>query len=182
MPARPTTQHQPPPRPPRPSTAPRPTSNTASYTSQSYSSGPSQSPSGTQSQTQALPWTYPRGYYCSKCGNTGYKIKNGQSCKRCWRKFVHSAPAQNVKVTYNGYYPSSSAYVRPQGYGFPGTAQMGPPLTPAMQSIPGQPLMLRPGDPRIGGFMCGECRGSGRVRFLLDKEICPLCHGIGRVF
>lgn len=44
-----------------------------------------------------------------------------------------------------------------------------------------QPVQLMPGDPRLGGNLCGKCRGSGQVSFFLDKETCPICAGLGRV-
>ncbi|CEP64040.1 Hua1p LALA0_S10e00848g [Lachancea lanzarotensis] len=124
--------------------------------------------------SSALPWTYPRGFYCSKCGNTGYKVKSGHPCRRCWGRFAHSAPNSNVQVQYYSAYPSSYHSYRPYG---PVLQHFAPP--PLMS---GSPLVLQPGDPRIGGMMCGQCRGKGRVRFLLDKEICSVCHGTGRVF
>lgn len=115
-----------------------------------------------------LPWTYPKNFRCPKCNNTGYKLKNGHSCRSCWRRF---APVNrvNMQPTSYGYYSSGPMYTGP------GNVQYGQPYTSAA------PLMVRPGDPRLGGVICGECRGSGRIRFFLDEDICPLCHGIGRI-
>lgn len=117
-----------------------------------------------------LPWTYPKGYYCTKCGNTGYKIKNGHSCKKCWRKFAPlNSPNNGVQIVYGNVH---SGY-NPAGY---------PVYMPPQQfQQPGMPLILKPGDPRIGGVLCGECRGTGRIRFILDEKICPLCSGVGRI-
>ncbi|CUS22481.1 LAQU0S05e06370g1_1 [Lachancea quebecensis] len=197
MPARPSANAQrppvrPPARPARPvgnsgtsrpsaygASSPRP-STASSSTFQSLGSSPYATSAASQGAKPSLPWTYPRGYYCTKCGNTGYKIKNGHSCKRCWRKFAHSSPNQNVQVTYGGYAPSYVPYGSAPIFGATPMAMGMSPVSPV--PTPGSaPLVLRPGDPRIGGVTCGECRGSGRVRFLLDKEICPLCHGVGRV-
>ncbi|CAR21743.1 Hua1p [Lachancea thermotolerans CBS 6340] len=193
MPARPSTYtHRPPARPPRPVSSAGPSGPSAygasspgpsaasSSSFQSYGGSSYTAPAASQSTRPSLPWTYPRGYYCTKCGNTGYKIKNGHSCKRCWRKFAHSSPSQNVQVTYGGYAPSYALYGGAPTFGTVPMAMGVSPASPAPASG-GAPLVLRPGDPRIGGVTCGECRGSGRVRFLLDKEICPLCHGVGRV-
>ncbi|SCU86628.1 LANO_0C08658g1_1 [Lachancea nothofagi CBS 11611] len=185
-----------PPMPTRPPTAPasirppvmppRPSSSSPS----SYNVSP---PSNIASPAK-IPWTYPSGYYCTKCGNTGYKIKNGHSCKQCWRKFAQSVSNNSVRVVFDGYpqgYPSNYSHLgmplmpmspagAPQAPGgfrpFSGSTNL--PSGPSS----GPPLMVQPGDPRIGGVTCGECRGKGRVRFLLDKEICTLCHGVGRVF
>ncbi|CAI4063042.1 Hua1p SKDI_07G5160 [Saccharomyces kudriavzevii IFO 1802] len=161
-----------PPRPPRPATsaAPRPQQRPSTVPSSSTSHTHTQSHSYTSSsshvrpppkpqQNPSLPWAYPPRFYCSKCGNTGYKIKNGRSCKSCWRRF---AP-QNNAVTAPTYY---SNYTMPV-------------YTSAWQG--NRPLYVQPGDPRLGGVLCGECRGSGRTRFLLDEDICPLCHGVGRI-
>lgn len=107
------------------------------------------------SQNQSrLPWVYPPGYYCQKCGNTGYRIKDGLQCKKCWRQFARNSRPMINAINYGP----------PAPFGF------------------NTPLILSPGDPRIGGYPCAECRGTGRVRFLLDQEICPVCRGVGRIF
>ncbi|CDR39295.1 CYFA0S03e01860g1_1 [Cyberlindnera fabianii] len=145
-------------------------------------------------QHPRLPWTYPPGYRCSKCNNTGYKLKNGKSCKSCWEKF-----ARPTNVNYQ-YVPSYDPGFRipftdyrvhddltvTNGYSQPPTPMMY--MQPPMMGQPygmmqPTPQYVSPGDPRIGGYMCGRCRGSGRVSFmLLDEELCPVCHGVGRVF
>lgn len=115
-----------------------------------------------------IPWTYPTGFFCPKCNNTGYKTKNGKSCKSCWRRF---APKNNVNMAptgYSSYFQSSPIYPTYQPIG---------PMAPMQQ----RPLYVRPGDPRIGGMVCGNCRGTGRIRFILDEDICPLCNGLGRI-
>lgn len=144
--------HSRPPAPPRPN-RPSKTNGTGTHTN---SSGP------------RIPWVYPSGFYCPKCNNTGYKTKNGKSCKSCWRRFAHQNNVNMAPSTY-GYYQSSPIYQQPiqQMYQQP------------MQ--PTRPLYVRPGDPRIGGVICGNCRGTGRTRFLLDEDICTLCHGLGRI-
>lgn len=44
-------------------------------------------------------------------------------------------------------------------------------------------MVVKPGDPRIGGRLCWRCDGSGQVSFLIfDVEPCPVCRGIGRIF
>lgn len=129
------------------------------------------------SSSTRIPWRYPTGFYCAKCGNTGYKIKNGRSCKSCWRRFAPSNKSNAIPtLTYSNNYQSAFNPFFPS------------PLSskPIFQSTPafGQqqaPLVVSPGDPRLGGVPCGECRGTGRVTFLLDEDICPLCRGIGRI-
>lgn len=165
-----------PPRPPRPAANleqghqsrphQRPSTMPATSSSQTYAHSHSYTPTSSQprppprpQQNPSLPWTYPPRFYCSKCGNTGYKLKNGRSCKSCWRRF---APQNNV-VSAPTYYTNYTM----------------PVYTNAWQGT--RPLYVQPGDPRLGGVLCGECRGSGRTRFLLDEDICPLCHGVGRI-
>ncbi|SCU79579.1 LADA_0B01662g1_1 [Lachancea dasiensis] len=159
---------RPPQRPPRPSS----------------SSQIDHASSSSVSTANKLPWTYPRGYYCTKCGNSGYKIKNGQSCKRCWRKFAIPMPSEHVQVQYvEPIYRPSPIFPPSQGYSTYGSYYpSNRPLSYSSQPSAPPGVVFPPGDPRIGGFLCGECRGKGRVRFLLDKEICPTCRGVGRVF
>lgn len=45
------------------------------------------------------------------------------------------------------------------------------------------PRVVPPGDPSIGGWLCGRCRGAGFITdFLVFDSTCPVCHGVGRVF
>lgn len=118
-----------------------------------------------------LPFKYPRTFFCDKCHNTGIKRKNGLSCKDCWERFsarnnlpamsVYSNPLDLLFGT-----TTSTSIVAPVGY--PG----GP---------PGAPVHLQPGDPRIGGILCGRCRGTGRIMVFLDQDLCPVCLGLGRI-
>ncbi|KAF8888053.1 hypothetical protein BD779DRAFT_1672463 [Infundibulicybe gibba] len=43
-------------------------------------------------------------------------------------------------------------------------------------------LVYPAGDPRIGGRLCWQCDGKGRIGFLIFEEACEACGGIGRVF
>ncbi len=43
-------------------------------------------------------------------------------------------------------------------------------------------VVVRPGDPRIGGRVCWKCNGTGEVIvFIFDRERCRVCGGVGRV-
>ncbi|CAI2015767.1 hypothetical protein SEUBUCD646_0G05110 [Saccharomyces eubayanus] len=151
-----------PPRPQRPYTVPPASSSHSHSHSQTHSHASSSShapPPAKPQQSSSLPWTYPPKFYCTKCGNTGYKVKNGRSCKSCWRRF---APQNNITAAPSLY-----------------TNYQMPVYTSAWQG--NGPLCVQPGDPRLGGVLCGECRGSGRTRFLLDEDMCSLCHGVGRI-
>lgn len=173
--------------PPRPSSKPsklpsRPSVKPAN-TKPAKPAKPASKPTpSVQPKPSNIPWVYPKGYYCEKCRNTGYKIKNGKSCKRCWRQFATRNSATpmggpTVVTTPNTYYSGLpfGDYLHP--FSQP-TYQYG---APPMQ-IGGQaPIYVRPGDPRLGGVVCGECRGTGRVRFFLDEDLCPLCNGVGRI-
>ena len=52
------------------------------------------------------------------------------------------------------------------------------------RSAPPPPVVLRPGDPRIGGQPCHNCFGSGRTFgfLLLSERTCSACGGTGRLF
>ncbi|QLL30242.1 hypothetical protein HG536_0A00590 [Torulaspora globosa] len=159
-------QSAPPPRPPRPSPSSRPQPPPGpQYRPRPQSSAPAR---------PGLPWRYPSGFYCHKCNNTGYKIKNGRSCKSCWRRFAPpNSAAATPSLTYGSNMWMSPFAARPMYMGAPSPAA---PVSPG-----GRPLVVQPGDPRLGGVVCGECRGTGRISFLLDEDICPLCRGIGRI-
>lgn len=156
------------PRPPRP---PRPgSSKQSALVRPTHSSAPAQ---------PYLPWKYPRGYHCNKCNNTGYKLKNGKSCRSCWRRFAPPNSTNALpRLSYSdGYYYNPFVPMSPMFQ----SARPAPQPAPQPYNTSGQPLVVSPGDPRLGGVLCGECRGTGRVTFLLDEDICPLCRGIGRL-
>ncbi|SCV73289.1 BQ2448_7215 [Microbotryum intermedium] len=47
----------------------------------------------------------------------------------------------------------------------------------------GGAIVLRPGDPRLGGMRCYRCGGDGTTwGILFQDETCDLCKGVGRVF
>lgn len=145
-----------------------------------------------------LPFKYPKKYLCEKCNNTGKKVKNGKTCQDCYERFAPRNSYQSMS-SYNSspfdffggtqtlttYVPAQPSYhpMGPQmGMGPPmmgGYAPMG--YGPPPPHPPGAPIRVNPGDPRIGGVLCGRCRGSGMVHFLLDEELCPVCQGVGRI-
>ncbi|ODV87276.1 hypothetical protein CANARDRAFT_5823 [[Candida] arabinofermentans NRRL YB-2248] len=170
-------------------------SSPSSPTSSSSSSG--RKTEDLYTNNLSLPWRYPKRYYCSKCKNTGYKIKNGKQCKDCWSKFnkpQQLKPPVNSPMLINTQHPTplnpnvvqlppgriytpSSIYQPYQSVPIPyhaGALGMAPPINTA-------PIVVQPGDPRIGGQLCPRCRGRGMVHFLLDLERCTVCNGLGRV-
>lgn len=187
---------RPPQKPPRPNTS----SNTPSASSSTSHLRPSVArppppPSSSQNSMKissnsgrpSIPWVYPSNFHCPKCNNTGYKLKNGKSCRSCWRRFCPKNPINyNMGPTSSSFYVSpsigmSSPYPPPTnnfGYGYGCGYPPAPPMSVQQQQ---HPLVVRPGDPRLGGVLCGECRGTGRVSFLLDDDLCPLCNGLGRI-
>lgn len=122
-----------------------------------------------------IPWRYPAGFWCIKCHNTGFKVKNGKSCKDCWERF-----ARQHNVNYTTTYAPSDPWRIP----FTGISMAPQFNNPPMMAPPGTaPRYVRPGDPSMGGVLCGRCRGSGRVSVMwIDEDLCPVCHGVGRVF
>lgn len=157
-----------------PTRPPRPTRPTKQQSAPAYPPRPvQQAPQApAPPAAPALPWQYPRGFHCSKCNNTGYKIKNGRSCKTCWRRFAPPNNSGRLPPLTMGMRTIPFSPFRPMSMG-------GQSMAPI--STGRGPLVVQPGDPRLGGVVCGECRGSGRVSFLLDEDICPLCRGIGRI-
>lgn len=153
-PYRPPQAPQMPPRPPQnrpPSSSSYPGNRQNTYSRQSSGSRPQ------------VPWVYPQGYWCPKCNNTGIKLKNGLSCQDCYSRFAHqNASVYQSYPTYN--YPT---YNYPT-YNYPTQPNAAP-------------LVLRPGDPRIGGTLCGRCRGRGLLGDLLGEYTCTTCKGIGRL-
>lgn len=111
-----------------------------------------------------LPFRYPKRFICDKCRNTGVKLRNGLTCQDCYASF---APRNNylVSLTYSPFGFGYQDIVRPAGYA--------PNAGPAIR--------VPPGDPRLGGTLCGNCRGSGQVTFFLDLDLCPVCGGLGRL-
>lgn len=189
--------NRPPQKPPRPYSS----SNTSSAASSTSHLRPQQRPpnsvkppNNNNNGRPPLPWVYPKNFYCPKCNNTGYKLKNGKSCRSCWRTFCPKNPINyNMGPTSSSFYvspaigmpPQASPYIPPSnnygygyGYGYPPMPMSPIPPLPQQQQ---RPLVVKPGDPRLGGVLCGECRGTGRVSFLLDEDLCPLCNGLGRI-
>lgn len=118
-----------------------------------------------------VPWTYPAGYFCPKCNNTGIKLKNGLQCQDCWGAFARQR-AQVVPTYGNS---GSSGF---GGFGLGGLF--------SRQGYSGGRVgnggvVVRPGDPRIGGVQCGRCRGSGQIGDFFGSYNCPTCGGIGRI-
>jgi hypothetical protein len=129
-----------------------------------------------------LPWRYPSTHRCSKCENTGYKKKNGHPCKNCWKKFRPNIkyPPQTAQEMERLAKMPKGQQQRPN----PNIVPLPPGTIPLMNMGPttNRPLVLGPGDPRIGGSLCPRCKGRGLVHFFLDLETCPQCNGLGRVF
>lgn len=129
-----------------------------------------------------LNFRYPTRYFCEKCNNTGIKQKNGKTCKDCYDRFAPRNAVPTIS-NYSSYDPfdifgssstTTTTMYYPNGPSGPGPG--GPPGPP-----PGPPLRVYPGDPRIGGQLCGRCRGSGVTHFFLDEELCRVCGGVGRI-
>ncbi|AQZ13510.1 HUA1 (YGR268C) [Zygosaccharomyces parabailii] len=180
-------------RPPRPPSSSRPPERPPRRTNESSAPARRHSTSATARPSSSLPWKYPQGFYCRKCGNTGYKIKSGRSCRSCWRRFAPANPIASQRTQPTVLQGQSSWYSNPSNFASPfamapppqprttTTTFVSPHRGPMAPMTSGPPLIVKPGDPRLGGVLCGECRGSGRVSFFLDEDLCPLCRGLGRI-
>lgn len=179
-------------------------------TNYSLQSNPGSGSSSLYTNNPNLPFNYPRGHYCKKCQNTGFKLKNGKPCRDCWDAFYLRTHAYNPNPNLPFRYPKrficekchntgtkrknaltcQDCYARfaPRNnysvqlsYGF-GYLDVVRPVTNFGRGGPsGPPLQVAPGDPRLGGLLCGNCRGSGQISFLLDTDLCPVCGGLGRL-
>lgn len=115
-----------------------------------------------------LPFRYPQGFICDRCNNTGYKRRSGRTCQDCWERFS----------ARNNYQPAPPIMTNPLDMLFGSTYTTSIFTGPMGTS---QSFRVLPGDPRIGGILCGRCRGSGLVHVFLDEDLCPVCLGLGRV-
>ncbi|WVQ89622.1 hypothetical protein IAS59_003384 [Cryptococcus gattii] len=183
---------------------------------------------------------YPKGHWCPKCQNTGYKSSDPSNPHESdWRKYgkpynsalAHSytsmisnpdpdqgvngstAASSNFQRPLPSYSPAGGSSSGSNSYAnlppppgkwntYPG--QSAPPRppppppnwgAPPMQGqqvfvqrsagpVPPGALVVRPGDPRIGGRLCWRCGGSGRELsfFGFDDGRCWECRGLGRLF
>lgn len=209
------------PRPPTRISSNRPhTSNSNGSLSQQGSSRPPAPPArpnstSLYSNNPLLPFLYPRGHYCKRCKNTGYKDSRGKPCSDCWKLLFRDKQVYNPNPELPFRYPNrflcekclntgkkwktgrmcADCYsrfaprnqftsVNPTPYNTGGFGPMG--ILGAFggeTQIIGAPGGTRvpPGDPRLGGVLCGRCRGSGLVTFFLDQDLCPVCAGLGRI-
>ncbi|BGP16038.1 hypothetical protein JCM10213v2_004032 [Rhodosporidiobolus nylandii] len=135
---------------------------------------------------------------CWKCSNTGYKpfeLITGyrgddpnHPCRKCWQK--HSRPfsgplALACRDATRDTIPAN--YQRPlRLLQTPATAPPRPQVTVTNGWAPRPPgaVVVRPGDPRMGGVLCRRCGGDGLVPgfLLFDEVTCDMCQGAGRVF
>lgn len=88
---------------------PRPPASSSSSPHQTKPSYRPPPPTQNPSTNSRIPWVYPSNFHCPKCNNTGYKLKNGKSCRSCWRRF-----APTNQINYNPG-PLSSVFVTPMG-------------------------------------------------------------------
>ncbi|GAA6042298.1 hypothetical protein JCM8097_000625 [Rhodosporidiobolus ruineniae] len=139
---------------------------------------------------------------CSKCSNTGYKPFDpytgyrgddpSHPCRKCWAK--HGRPFSGPLALSCRDLPASEVpanYQRPlRLLQTPQTAPRPPQVTVTHGSgyghMPLNPnaIVVRPGDPRMGGVLCRRCGGDGLVPgfLLIDEVTCEVCRGAGRVF
>lgn len=123
----------------------------------------------------SLPFQYPTRYLCDKCNNTGVKLKNGLACQDCYQLF---APRNVTSTTYSSFPDFSlSSFMAP--FSSSNFSVGGPFAQGGSGSV--QPIRVMPGDPRIGGVLCGRCRGSGMINYFLDSDLCNVCGGTGRI-
>ncbi|GEQ67292.1 hypothetical protein JCM33374_g956 [Metschnikowia sp. JCM 33374] len=95
-----TAPNAPPPQPPRPSVQ-GPSYGNPSQNNQGAHPVNSSS-SSLYTNNPDLPFDYPRGHFCNKCKNTGFK-ESGKPCSKCWPKFFRDRsynPNPSLPFTY----------------------------------------------------------------------------------
>lgn len=130
---------------------------------------------------ESPPFEYPDGYSCSKCNNTGIKISNGRSCRSCYAKFASQDP--RIKVLNPPFRRKRTNYKSKAAGTVMKILDPPPYPTPMLASFgDSKPILVQPGDPAIGGTMCGRCRGQGVVHCdLIYETTCKTCKGLGRL-
>ncbi|GAA6019097.1 hypothetical protein JCM8202_000677 [Rhodotorula sphaerocarpa] len=137
---------------------------------------------------------------CWKCSNTGYKPFDPASgyrgddpnhpCRNCWKKYGRPYTAAMRIGLENPTSPVPPNYQRPlRLLQTPADRPTAPNVIGTTSGIPYVPLdtntiVVRPGDPRIGGILCRKCSGTGLMMgpFIFDETSCDRCNGAGRVF
>ncbi|KNZ51343.1 hypothetical protein VP01_3993g1 [Puccinia sorghi] len=118
-------------------------------------------------------------YFCPKCCNTGFKgfdpYKPCRKVESCWQRYGRLWSVVRVSPMSNS-----------------GAWALQRPLPPAEMTLTPPPLVVQPGDPRIGGRLCLNCNGSGQkteeltlINVFLGgggQEVCTNCRGTGRIF
>ncbi|GAA5981981.1 hypothetical protein JCM10908_004691 [Rhodotorula pacifica] len=194
----PTGPYSPPPLPPRQATSPAGSTSPAP-------------PAGYKPQETATPGqpllhegkllVYPPGKEtCWKCSNTGFKPFDpytgyrgddpNHPCKNCWKKYGKPYTSAMRIALENPTSPPPPNYQRPLRLSQTPSSRPTPPnvigTTSRMPWVPLNPntIVVRPGDPRIGGVLCRRCGGSGTQMgiFIFDEDTCEMCNGAGRVF
>lgn len=100
----------------------------------------------------------------------------------------HAPPPSHGHLPHLGPHPGQSGFfspppTHPAPWAGPSHGHQGPMLIPYGHVPPPNALILRPGDPRLGGQLCYKCGGQGvRESFWFgDSETCYVCGGTGRV-
>lgn len=201
MPQRPSQSNYNPPPPPQrelrqssynpPPTPSRPLASNSASTANRVSSG-SSSFNPLYNNNPDLPFEFPKKFLCSKCKNTGYKIKNGKMCTSCWQKFYISSHAYNPNLKLKFKYPKGYLCEKCENTGFKKKNGakctdcsdrfmrriVAPPPVPS-----NRPIRVLPGDPRLGGQLCYNCHGSGLVMVgFFSEAYCHICSGSGRYY
>jgi len=136
--------------------------------------------------------------------NVGYKNNDPtHPCQKCWKKYSKAYAGPLLYASWLNPTPDTN-FQRPLPSlsAFQPSAMIGYSSVPPRVPLPTRPpmplggssigfgssrpppgsLVVRPGDPRIGGRLCWNCGGDGVVSmFFFDTERCRVCKGMGRV-
>ncbi|TFK48378.1 hypothetical protein OE88DRAFT_1720161 [Heliocybe sulcata] len=133
---------------------------------------------------------------CNKCWDKYSKPYSGAITYTPWNPSSAAEPSSSTNKTFQRPLPSfspphlnssSSSSLRapsstgsPRPMTYPGSVSE--PTGSYFHSPPPGAAVVNPGDPRIGGNLCWQCRGRGSISVLLFSDTCNTCGGLGRVF
>ncbi|EEB08138.1 fungal protein [Schizosaccharomyces japonicus yFS275] len=161
-------------------------------------------PTAAPGYSPASPYTPPQPY---QAGGAAYPGYGAQSAAYGVYTPTYPAGYNAGQPSYVGVYPSAipgqSAGTRGAPFAYPpgyvcykchntGVKSNGHPcgmcarmFARSLPVVNGRPppgaLVVQPGDPRIPGKVCGNCKGRGYVDYFLFTDTCPICRGIGKV-
>lgn len=100
--------------------------------------------------------------------NPHLRYPSGYWCPKCHNTGIKIRKGTTCQDCYERFGVRNNVQTLPYG------------VQPVFSSVP---RVVAPGDPALGGRLCGRCRGAGMIsEMLIFESTCPVCQGVGRVF